>query len=201
METKNTYQKPVEIGQDIYDLCIQEYGSIEAVFLLLEDNPEIDLQTPLLAGQVLNFRVELPIELPRKTTEIQYFRNTKTRVRCGDSESLDDNDNIQGGILTTTNNVLLTAPDAQPIILSAEQPEPALPEDTLVDSNGSQFLQAGTAQLMLASVEAQLLTATNTPIKTNSGLSIFANIKPDKILTASSGLPIILSNGNYLKIK
>lgn len=201
METKNTYQKPVEIGQDIYDLCIQEYGSIEAVFLLLEDNPEIDLQTTLQSGQVLNFRVELPIELPRKTTEIQYFRNTKTRVRCGGGESLDDNDNVQGGILTTTNNVLLTAPDAQPIVVSAEQPEPALPEDTLVDSNGNHFLQAGTAQLMLASVEAQLLTASNTPIKTGNGLSVFATIKPDKILTAASGLPIILSNGNYLKIK
>ena len=34
----NYYLVPVELGQDIFDIAIQEYGSLEYVFKVVEDN-------------------------------------------------------------------------------------------------------------------------------------------------------------------
>lgn len=43
----------VEYGQSIFDISVQVYGSADGVEQLLRDNPEIDLDTDLVVGQVL----------------------------------------------------------------------------------------------------------------------------------------------------
>lgn len=198
MQSKNQYQKRVEFGQDIYDLCLQEYGSVEAIFLVLEDNPDVDLQTVLQAGQVLNFRVDMPVEVPRNE-QMQHFRNEQTRVNCGDGESLDDNDNVANGIMTNQGNVLLSSPDSQPLIL-ADQIVPILPDNAITNGNGNPILQAG-AQLLVAMFGTQLLAANGVGIKGGSSGSLLAAIIPEKVLVAANGNTIFNSFGKTIKLK
>lgn len=39
--------------QTLWDIAIQEYGTVEAVFDLLSDNPSLTINTALIAGQQL----------------------------------------------------------------------------------------------------------------------------------------------------
>lgn len=48
-------------GQTIYDIAIQEYGSIDGVDLLLKDNPSLDMATMLAPGSILHIKSE-PID-------------------------------------------------------------------------------------------------------------------------------------------
>lgn len=74
------YQTVVEAGQDIYDLAIQEYGSVEAIFLLFEDNPELDLVTELEIGQEIKVRKEPDSTLVESTTQMNFFRTRQIRI-------------------------------------------------------------------------------------------------------------------------
>ena len=52
----------VESNQTIYDVGLQKYGSIDGVFLLLTDNPQLPgLDTILIAGQKLKIKSD-PID-------------------------------------------------------------------------------------------------------------------------------------------
>lgn len=46
----------VKNDQTIYDIAVQEYGSIEGIFWLMEDNPELNLQDDLVVGGQLLIR-------------------------------------------------------------------------------------------------------------------------------------------------
>ena len=48
--------------QTIVDIAIQEYGSVEAVFDIMEDNPGVNLQTRV-AGKLLKIR-DVPTNKP-----------------------------------------------------------------------------------------------------------------------------------------
>lgn len=200
MEAKNIYEKPVEQGQDIYDLCLQEYGDIETIFVLLEDNPEIDLEGQLEVGQKLIFRVELPLEVPRHNAELQFFRNSNIRVNSGDidSASFDDNDNIEGGIQTDKGDIIVT--NLSIAILTSSSTVPVAPSAALVTASGSPITDNNGAVFLVAS-DTQIFTASGSGINTSQGLPLQASIVPDKVLVTASGDIIILSNGTPLKIK
>ena len=46
----------VQQGQTIWDLAIQYYGDIQAVFWILEDNVRLGLNSSLIAGSSINIR-------------------------------------------------------------------------------------------------------------------------------------------------
>lgn len=50
----------VQHGQSIWDIALQEYGSVEAVFTLISDNPDVltDLDVDLMPGQKLLIKGE-----------------------------------------------------------------------------------------------------------------------------------------------
>jgi len=102
---RDTYIKTVEEGQDIYDLCIQEYGSINAVFLLLRDNPQVDFIRKLIAGEKLVFRLNVPDEVPLDKNVLAYFRTQQIRVNSNEQELLQEDDTL----VTTTGNTITTA--------------------------------------------------------------------------------------------
>lgn len=76
------YEKKVAANQSIYDLAIQEYGDVEAIFTIADDNPEtftaIDIDIPI--GTVLKFRV-LPADAG--VTDVKranYFRSLSQTI-------------------------------------------------------------------------------------------------------------------------
>ena len=84
------YTIVVEQGQDIFDLAIQEYGSVESLFVLLADNRAIDLTTELASGATLQIQ-ETPdtTDIP-DLVAMKWFRNNQVRVRnnAGEAEPL-----------------------------------------------------------------------------------------------------------------
>ena len=76
----------VKDGQNIFDLSTQEYGTIDGVFALMEDNPEIikNLDSRLFPGQVLKIR-EVFNEISDTELEQQrLFRTKNIKVNTGD---------------------------------------------------------------------------------------------------------------------
>ena len=58
----------VQAGQSLTDIALQLYGSVDGVFLLLDDNPSLGSLTPILeAGQKLKIRPELVDSINRAT--------------------------------------------------------------------------------------------------------------------------------------
>lgn len=124
MEAKNEYKKKVEFGQDVYDMCIQEYGSLNALFLFLADNPSVDLKRNLVAGEELKFRIVLPADVPVNKNLMDEYRANQTRVNNHDEvETLEDG----CPILTAAGEILLTANSIQ-ILLANCEVEPVQPE-------------------------------------------------------------------------
>lgn len=74
------YRAIVEAGQDIYDISIQEYGSVEQVFLLISDNEDLDLVTELETGQEIVIRKEPDQQLVPSQTQMNFFRERQLRV-------------------------------------------------------------------------------------------------------------------------
>lgn len=54
--TDGSYIIKVAEGQTLFDIAIQEYGQADAIFLILEDNLDVDLAAALIAGQELVIR-------------------------------------------------------------------------------------------------------------------------------------------------
>jgi hypothetical protein len=77
------YEKTVEYGQDLFDVSIQEYGTIEAVFMVLEDNTGIDLEGFLEPGTAIKFRHDPPADIVDAEV-MEYFR--KNEIRCNNGE-------------------------------------------------------------------------------------------------------------------
>lgn len=60
----------VEYRQNIYDITLQYYGDDDAVFMLLEDNPELPgLDTVLTAGQKLAIK-----QSPLNQKVVDYYK-------------------------------------------------------------------------------------------------------------------------------
>lgn len=192
----NFYTKKVEYGQDIYDLCIQEYGSIETVFLLLGDNPSIDLETQLASGQELVFRIEMPVAVPRNEN-IDYFRTSKTRVNNKDLEILFDNDNIPFSILTTGGNTITT--NSNQAILYTEPQTAVVGNSTIVASDGSPILQNNASPIATV-FDTSLIASNGGAITDSTGNNLLAVVNIPLLKTAT-GNTIYNSFGNYIKTK
>lgn len=192
----NFYTKKVEYGQDIYDLCIQEYGSMETVFLVLEDNPIIDLETQLISGQELIFRIELPVTVPRNEN-VGYFRTSKRRVNNKDIELLLDNDSIPLSIITTGGNPII-ANDNQAILYTEPQTL-SVGSSIIIASNGNAILQ-NNASLISTVLDTSIAASNGSTIIDNTGNSILATVSISLLKTAI-GNTIYNSFGNYIKTK
>ena len=86
----------IEEGQNIIDIAIQEYGSFEAVFQLLEDNPNLENMNVFLEGET-----ELLISktaLDENVVIKNEYKKRNYRVRTGDefipasTQDYDEND-------------------------------------------------------------------------------------------------------------
>lgn len=75
----------VEEGQSIYDIAIANGGSIDSIFDLLEDNPDVlpTLDTPLLAG------MELELKTVRNEEVATYFGDRKMKINSHTNTAAD----------------------------------------------------------------------------------------------------------------
>lgn len=75
----------VEGGQTIYDIALQEYGSKDAVFDVLIDNPELDgFDTILQAGQLIKIN-----QKPINPGLVEYFKELNIKPAT-EVDNLDD---------------------------------------------------------------------------------------------------------------
>lgn len=74
----------VREGQTLQDIAIQEYGDVDAVPILLYDNPEMNLtlDSQLQAGQQLQI-----VSAPVDAGTVAFFRSRNYRVNTGASTS------------------------------------------------------------------------------------------------------------------
>lgn len=76
------YEIRTEDGQSIWDLAIQEYGSIEEVFGLLDANPVLQINNEPEAGTKINIEQEPDVQ---NREQMDYFRGNgagKRYVNC-----------------------------------------------------------------------------------------------------------------------
>lgn len=60
----------VRYGQTIFDVAVQNYGTVEGVAILLEDNPGLTLNSDLEVGSTLRVNGERALDQGR----VNYFR-------------------------------------------------------------------------------------------------------------------------------
>lgn len=77
-----TYKRGIEAGQDIFDLCIQEYGTIEEMFRFLGDNTGLSLTSNLQAGSTAIIQSEADDALELEL--LQHFRKNRIIVNNHD---------------------------------------------------------------------------------------------------------------------
>lgn len=73
-------------NQSIFDIAIQEYGGVEGIFLLMEDNPDVILSfnSELLPGTVLLIRKETTEEEIEAQDVQEFFRDRQDDVTNGE---------------------------------------------------------------------------------------------------------------------
>jgi len=78
----------VEQGQSVFDIALQEYGSVREVFRLLADNPALTsgLNTQLAAGQKLQIQRN-PSGLLNADL-VSVFRRNQVRINTGDDTEI-----------------------------------------------------------------------------------------------------------------
>lgn len=83
-------QITVEQGQSVWDIALQEYGSVSEVFRLLADNPQLTsgLNTQLAAGQKLQIQ-RTPSGLPDADL-VEVFRRNQVKINTGDDIAIEN---------------------------------------------------------------------------------------------------------------
>jgi hypothetical protein len=90
-------------GQSLFDLAIQEYGSVEEVYRLLDDNPEvITVDAELMPGSILKVQERPQLEDERT---MNYFRTRNLKVATGET--------ISPGVPGSLGGVYITVGQAQ----------------------------------------------------------------------------------------
>lgn len=69
----------VSAGMSLFDVALMGYGSVGAVFLLIDDNPGLELDTVLEEGQVLRI-VSDPID----AATARYIESREIRINTGE---------------------------------------------------------------------------------------------------------------------
>jgi hypothetical protein len=190
MDAKNEYYKSVEEGQDVYDLCLQEYGDINTIFLLLEDNPALDLTRALIAGEQMKFRVELPDEVKVDKKSMDDFRTKTIRVNGDEQELLVD------GVYNTTVGGAIdsTLPDLTPVGAGGQTPNTL----TGVQTANGNTIRTRLGALLLLRQAPVLLTRTQHTLLNSTGTTISVRQPVFTYLTTNSGAYIQSANNRYL---
>ena len=77
-----------EFGQSLWDLAVQNYGSIENIMILIQDNNLKKLaDTPVLTGD--KFLIHTKASVKEKSV-MKYFLSRKIKVNTGDTSSVSD---------------------------------------------------------------------------------------------------------------
>lgn len=197
METKNEYKKRIEDGQDIFDLCIQEYGGLNALFLLLADNPHIDLIQKLTPGVQVNLRVEVPANVPLNKNQMDHFRTKEIRVNMQEKELLLD-DVV---ILTSTGDSIQAAPTGLTIAASnSNTPAPAPVSLNGILTSQGKTLMSSQGAIIRPQTPPTIAISTGFSLLTNEGNTI--EIKQPKLtyLTTASGNYIKTAQGDLIII-
>lgn len=92
--------------QSVFDLAIQEFGSIEGVFDLLAANPGLEFDSDIASGTVLKIDGEI---INREV--VDYYKKYNIKPATGDIEGLIEYTNDDGGMITRTYNYDLSGGD------------------------------------------------------------------------------------------
>jgi hypothetical protein len=65
----------VTYGQTIYDVVLKHYGCFEGIFILLEDNKNLNLTSEVGAGSKLKIRTEVPELNDTNLLVVQFFND------------------------------------------------------------------------------------------------------------------------------
>lgn len=97
-------QYVVKTGQNLYDVALTLYGSIEGIFDLLTSNKDINLSTNLKSGQILNWNEEFMIE----QSVSDWFKNHDVIVKNGNKSvnNVSFSDSIEKHIISQNNAVV-----------------------------------------------------------------------------------------------
>lgn len=186
----NYYTKPVEQGQDIYDLCLQEYGDIQAIWLLLEDNPSLDLIRALVAGEPVVFRVELPDQVPVDKNVMDYFRVQNIRVNMQEMALLED-----GAYNTTVGGAIDSVlPDLTPAGAGGSSPTIM----TGIQTSSGVVIRTRAGDLLLSRQPPVLQTASDQVLLTASGTSLLSRPPVFNYLQTTTGAYIKSANDRYI---
>lgn len=96
-------QYTVKYGQNIYDIAVQLYGSIEGLFDLLITNPELEMDQDLVPGQVLEYHDYFIVNTTIKSS----VDNQETLIANGESKVYYQDDGSPFMILDKNKNMLL----------------------------------------------------------------------------------------------
>lgn len=69
--------------QTIYDIAVQEYGSVEGVIQIIKDNAGVNLQTGLATGQILKITAA-----PINKAVVNYFTNNNLKPVSGETNEI-----------------------------------------------------------------------------------------------------------------
>lgn len=186
----NYYIKRVEQGQDIYDLCIQEYGGIRAIYLLLADNPSLDLIRALEAGEYIRFRVEPPDTVPIDRNTMDFFRVQEIRVNMQEKELL-----VDGAYNTPTGGPADGAlPDLTPIGAGGVSSTTI----TGIQTASGAAIRTSNGQLITLRRPPVLIAATGQTLLTASGAGLQIHRPHLNYIQAAAGEYLITANGQYL---
>lgn len=180
------YSKSVENGQDIFDIALQEYGDVNAVFLLFEDNQSLDLVRLLGVGEKLKFRINIPEVVIANRKKMAFYRNNKLRVNNGEYSLLKTGCSLK---LSLGGSIKLSS--GQYLFISchkvAQVLEPVV--GLLLGKNSLLYLSNG--QLLIPTPEPVLFLSNLKPFQFSNGQNLKIEYK----------LPVlILSNGQYLEV-
>lgn len=79
------YFKKSQAGQSLIDICMQEYGAVVALPLLLEDNQEVSLASPLREDTLLKFQVNPIPTVPINRANLDNYRRENVQVNTHES--------------------------------------------------------------------------------------------------------------------
>ena len=101
----------VQYGQSIYDVAVQVYGDVNGVGALLRDNPDIDLGTVLVAGQVLETGT---VDVTDSDT-VNFLKNNEHVVTNFDGEGEFTDPDLEENFLVTEDGDYLVTEDGDRI--------------------------------------------------------------------------------------
>ncbi len=93
----------IQANQSLWDISLQEYGSIEGVFYILEANTSLDINSQLVTGDL----ILIPERAPLNKKVVDYYNSLKITSTSG-SYSITSTVTCDGVSITNSNNTFST---------------------------------------------------------------------------------------------